>query len=398
MNEMRSHADAEPSDPLSGIRVLDFTSMLAGPYCTRLLADAGADVIKIEPPTGDYMRHQPPMKDGHSRYFGHINAGKRSVVLDLKSAESLEYVHRMVRNADVLVENFRPGVMDRLGLGHKLLNQLNPRLIQCSISGYGQEGPDAQKPAYAPIVHATSGYDLTLKRYQPDTDKPAATAVQTADILTAVYAFSAIQMALFQRERTGAGQRIDTTLMESMLSLQVYELQEAQQPVDSPRPTYGPLRTLDGYVVATPVNEKNFQALCAAVGHPEWREAPEFRTPTDRVRNWTLLMNRVEDWTSSRTSDDCVALLSEKGVPAARYREIGETLNEDQAEARGRFSDVNDAAGTYRVLNAPFQMSGARTSVRSAVPEMGEHTEEILRTVAQLSADELSRFLLSRLR
>src|ERR1700676_3325049 len=242
--------------PLQGIRVLDFSIMLAGPYCARLLADVGAHVIKIEPPEGDDMRLRTPLRDGNSAYFGQLNAGKRSLALDLKSAEAIKLVHRLIVETDVLVENFRPGVMDRLGLGYEALRGINPRLIYCSISGYGQTGPAAERAAYAMIVHAESGFDRALMRYAGDRDRPATGAVFVADVLGGIFGYSAIQTALVQRGRTGQRQRVDVALMDCMLNLLVYELQEAQFPNQSPRPTYGPVRAKDGDLLIAPVTSR----------------------------------------------------------------------------------------------------------------------------------------------
>src|ERR1700749_1794717 len=238
-------AEVTMTAPLEGLRVLDFSIMLAGPYCARLLADVGAEVIKIEPPEGDDMRLRTPLRDGHSAYFGQLNAGKKSLALDLKNAEAIRLVHRLVEEADIVVENFRPGVMDRLGLGYETLREINPRLIYCSISGYGQSGPAAERAAYAMIVHAESGFDHSLMRYAGDRERPASGAIFVADIMGGIFGFSAIQTALVQREHTGAGQRIYVALMDCMLNLLVYELQEAQFPTNVPRPTYGPVSTLD---------------------------------------------------------------------------------------------------------------------------------------------------------
>ncbi|HVQ66203.1 MAG TPA: CoA transferase, partial [Bradyrhizobium sp.] len=212
---------SDVSAALEGIRVLDFSIMLAGPYCARMLADVGAEVIKIEPPEGDDMRLRAPLRSGHSAYFGQLNAGKRSITLDLKTPEAIAIVHGLVAKADVVVENFRPGVMDRLGLGEKTLRQINPRLVYCSISGYGQTGPAAARPAYAMMVHAASGFDRTLMRYAGDRDRPAPGAVFVADVLGAIFGYSAIQTALVQRSRTGVGQYIDVALMDCMTNLLV---------------------------------------------------------------------------------------------------------------------------------------------------------------------------------
>src|SRR5260221_1232411 len=198
--------------PLDGVRVLDFSIMLAGPYCARLLADVGADVIKIEPPEGDDMRLRTPLRKGQSAYFGQLNAGKRSLALDLKSADAIKLVHRLVEETDIVVENFRPGVMDRLGLGYEALRAINPRLIYCSISGYGQSGPAAERAAYAMIVHAESGFDRTLMRYAGEKDRPAAEAVFVGDVLGGTFGYSRIQTALVQRARTREGQRLDVSL------------------------------------------------------------------------------------------------------------------------------------------------------------------------------------------
>src|ERR1700748_2259910 len=272
--------------PLEGIRVLDFSIMLAGPYCARLLADVGAEVIKIEPPEGDDMRLRTPLRDGHSAYFGQLNAGKKSLALDLKSAEAVKLVHRLVAETDILVENFRPGVMDRLGLGYEALRKINPRLIYCSISGYGQTGPAAERAAYAMIVHAESGFDRSLMRYAGDRDRPAAGAVFVADILGGIFGFSAIQTAMVQRARTGTGPRIDVALMDCMLNLMVYELQEAQFPVHAPRPAYGPVRAKDGDLLIAPVTARNFTALCEVTGQGELKDDPRFNNVPSRGANW----------------------------------------------------------------------------------------------------------------
>src|SRR5438445_2096401 len=199
--------------PLEGIRVLDFSMMMAGPFCTRLLADLGAEVIKIEAPSGDLIRGRPPVREGRSTYFAQLNAGKRSLVLDLKNPEAVAVARELATSCDVVMENFRPGVMKRFGLGFETLSADNRRLIYCAISGYGQTGPSADKASYAPIIHAASGYDLAHLRYQKDHDRPARTGIFMADVLAGVYAFGAIQTALFHRERSGAGQFIDVALM-----------------------------------------------------------------------------------------------------------------------------------------------------------------------------------------
>jgi len=296
-----------PTAPLAGVRVLDFSIILAGPYCARLLADVGAEVIKIEPPEGDDMRLRTPLRDGHSAYFGQLNAGKRSLALDLKSADAIKLVHQLVKETDILVENFRPGVMDRLGLGYEALRAINPRLIYCSISGYGQSGPAAERAAYAMIVHAESGFDRSLMRYAGDRDRPAAGAIFVADVLGGIFGYAAIQTAMVQRTRTGVGQRIDVALMDCMLNLLVYELQEAQFPIHSSRPTYGPLRARDGDILIAPITPRNFAALCEVTGQSELANDPRFKTVPGRGANWTAMMQVIETWTGRHTVRECMA-------------------------------------------------------------------------------------------
>ena len=297
---------SDASAALEGIRVLDFSIMLAGPYCARMLADVGAEVIKIEPPEGDDMRLRAPLRSGHSAYFGQLNAGKRSITLDLKTPEAIAIVHGLVARADVVVENFRPGVMERLGLGEKTLRQINPRLVYCSISGYGQTGPAAARPAYAMMVHAASGFDRTLMRYAGDRDRPAPGAVFVADVLGAIFGFSAIQTALVQRSRTGVGQYIDVALMDCMTNLLVYELQEAQFPVATPRPVYASVKARDGDLLITPITERNFSALCEATGLAVLRSDERFTTLPSRNRIWQSMMDVVEGWTRERSVAECV--------------------------------------------------------------------------------------------
>ena len=371
--------------PLEGIRVLDFSIMLAGPYCARLLADVGAEVIKIEPPEGDDMRLRMPLREGQSAYFGQLNAGKKSLALDLKNPEAIALLRRMVAETDIVVENFRPGVMERLGLGYEALCAINPRLIYCSISGYGQSGPDAGRAAYAMIVHAESGLDRSLMRYAGDRDRPAAGAIFVADVLGGIFGYSAIQTALVQRTRTGKGQRIDVALMDCMLNLLVYELQEAQFPIRAPRPTYGPVRARDGDILIAPVTARNFAALCEVTGQSELADDARFNALPARGANWTAMMQVVEKWTLRHSVDECMAALDAAGVPCARYRDPGAALADPHLLARGAFATIADDAGEFMGVNAPWKMSGAETSIRREIPSVGAHRDDVLSRVLGLS-------------
>jgi len=376
--------------PLAGVRVLDFSIMVAGPYCARLLADVGAEVIKIEPPEGDDMRLRTPLREGHSTYFGQLNAGKKSLALDLKNAEAIRLVHRLVAETDILVENFRPGVMDRLGLGYEALREINPRLIYCSISGYGQSGPEAGRAAYAMIVHAESGFDRSLMRYAGDRERPAPGAIFVADILGGIFGYSAIQTAMVQRTRTGKGQHVDVALMDCMLNLLVYELQEAQFPIRAPRPTYGPVRARDGDLLIAPVTARNFVALCEVTGQRELADDPRFNALPARGANWTAMMQVVEQWTALHTVDQCMAALDAAGVPCARYRDPGAALTDPHLLERGAFATIADGAGEFSGVNAPWRMSGAETSIGRDIPAIGAHRDEVLSRTLGLSPEAIT--------
>jgi crotonobetainyl-CoA:carnitine CoA-transferase CaiB-like acyl-CoA transferase len=377
------------NDALTGIRVLDFTSMIAGPYAARLMADVGAEVIKIEPPGGEDMRQRAPLRDGHSTYFGQLNAGKKSVALDMKNPAAIALIKRMVAQADVVLENFRPGVMARLGLDYETLAELNPRLVYCSISGNGQTGPKADQPAYAPIVHASSGFDRTLMRYAGDREQPAAGAVFIADVLGGIYAMSAIQTALLHRARTGLGQRVDVALMDCMLNLLVYELQAAQVPPAGARFTYGPVRASDGDIIVTPITHRNFTAMCEAIGRPELKTDERFASVAARSRNWNELMANVGAWAKTRSVAQCLKALDAAGVPATDYRDPADALTDPQLLARGTFVKVSDGVGEFTGVNPPYRLSASKADLRSPVPEAGGQTEDVLRELLGLDAHAL---------
>jgi len=376
----------------SGLRVLDFSTTIAGPHCTRMLADLGAEVIKIETSEGETMRTRPPVRNTCSTAFGQLNVGKRSLVLDLKSPEGVEAVRRLVGTADILVENFRPGVMRRLKLDYASLHELNPKLIYCSISGYGQTGPSAELPAYAPVIHAASGYEMAHLAYQPGRSRPDYCGIYTADVLTGVYAFGAIGAALHQRRGSGQGQHIDVSMLESMLSLTLNEVQWSQFDVKpTQRPMFGPIETSDGYVMVAIASEKTFRGLMKVIGQPEWISDPRFAIYSDRRENWASLMNGVEAWSRTVTTERCLAALNGEGVPSSAYRTVAEALCDPQLAHRGALAEVEDGGGIFRVMNLPFRMSGAVVSVAKRMSTLGEHTRVYLKEIG-LSEDEIAAF------
>jgi crotonobetainyl-CoA:carnitine CoA-transferase CaiB-like acyl-CoA transferase len=361
------------------LRVLDFTTTIAGPHCTRLLADLGAEVVKIEAPEGDMMRTRPPLRDGASTSFGQLNAGKKSLVLDLKSPLAIAAVGRLVATADIVVENFRPGVMQRFGLGYETLKEKKPDLIYCAISGYGQTGPSAGLPAYAPVIHAASGYDLAHLAYQLEPRRPDYCGIYIADVLTGTYAFGAIMTALLQRQLTGEGQMIDVSMLESMLSLTLSEIQAAQFQVAPPgRPIFGPIAAKDGYLNLSIASERTFQNLCLASGHPEWISDPRFAEYANRRRNWGELIDELELWSRELNVGEVQAIFDRHGVPSSPYRTVKEAMADPQLAHRHAFAEIRDKGGSFKALNPPFRLSAARAAAQRFVAGLGEHTEALL--------------------
>jgi len=376
---------------LDGIRVLDFSAMIAGPYCTRLMSDLGAEVLKLEPPEGDYMRSREPQKAGFGVYFGVLNAGKKSVAIDLKKPAGVALVKALVAKADVVLENFRPGVMKRLGLDSATLRALNPRLVFCSISGYGQDGSFAALPAYAPIVQAASGYELANLQHQRGVDRPLNSIIFSADYLTGVHAFGAICAALVRRARTGEGETIDCAMMDAMLGMLAYEVAEAQAPVDRPRLVYQATRAKDGFLITAPITQGNFEAMARAAGHDDWLRDERFATPTARARNWDALMAELDRWAADKTVDECEAKMAEAGCPCSRYRTVREAMASPYAAERGLFATVKGGGTEFLSPNAPFKMSGARPAAQA--PALGEHGRHVLANVLSRSAQEIDHLI-----
>jgi CoA:oxalate CoA-transferase len=393
MTERAASPNPRPG-PLQGIRVLDFSAMLAGPHCARLMADLGAEVIKIEGREGDMIRGRPPLRDGNSSYFGALNCGKKSVAIDLKSEAAKPIIYALAKVCDVVLENFRPGVMARLGFDYATLAKHNPKLVYCSISGYGQSGPGATRAAYAPIVHAASGYDAANLSYQTEQAYPASTGIFVADMLSGAYAFGAIQAALVHRERTGQGQAIDVSLMDSMLNLMVFECQEAQFPSEQRRPVYAPMKTLDGHVIIAPISQKNFEQMTTAMERPDLKTDPRFSTNQARVQNWAELMALIEQWTEQRRGIDIETIMDANGVPCSRFLTVTDAMKDPQLTERGSMSEISDSGGKFLVPNAPFQFLATPAAAGPSVSGLGADSREVLSDLLGFSdqrIDELRR-------
>ncbi len=371
--------------PLDGLRVLDFTRVLSGPYATALLADLGADVIKVEAPTGDDYRHVGPfLADGSSAIFEAVNRGKRGLVLDLGSNAGRATARDLARDADVVVENFRPGVADRLGIGWEALSAENPRLVFASISGFGQNGPDAGRPAYDIVVQAMSG--LMHVTGEPE-GPPTLIGESIADVVSGLFASWAILAALHERDRTGVGRRIDVSMFDAMMALQPLVVARAlasgeapmrvgnRHPLSAP---FGAFRAGDGSFVVAVLNEKLFASLAAVIGRPALSGDPRFASDSLRLANEAALRAEIEAWSRGLAASDAVARLIAAGVPAA---EVGDTLTAlASAEARGRpvtQTVAHPALGAFAVPEQPAHFSGAPRGVCAPAPRLGEHDAAI---------------------
>lgn len=379
---------------LDGIRVVDFSAFISGPYCTRMLADNGAEVIKIEPPGGELLRYAPPLREskdgtGASSLFAHLNAGKQCVSLNLKQAQAIEAVIALVKQCDVVVENFSPGVMARLGLDYASLRQHNNKLIMCSISGFGQTGPQSSRPAFAPIVQAWSGFDLSYLKSQPGIDKPLNMGAPVADTNASLQAFGAICVALFHRERKGEGQFIDISMYDSLISAVHKDFQQALQPLDSDR-VYGPIKTQDGWIVIMVLTERHLAGLAEVIEQPELKNDPRFSAPVARLDNYSKLMAIAETFTSKHSTETLDKKFNLASVPCSAYRELAASVDDLQLKHRNMITEVVDSAGPVTVTNSPFSFSATSAQIRPWVASVGEHNLSILKEKLGYSAEQLA--------
>lgn len=379
------------SKPLEGYKVVDFSAVFAGPICSRFLRDCGAEVIKVESPgAGDLTRGV----DGITPVFAHFNAGKRSIAVDLKQPAGQSLVKRLISDADIVLENFRPGIMAKFGLDFDSLQLENPELIYCSISGFGQSGPHVNRAAYAPIVHAASGFDSVHAQSQQGTNedevvRPSNWEIMVADILTGSYAFGAIQTALLGRERGGGGSYIDVSMMESMMMLIPAHIQSAQMEQPALIGRFFPVKVKGGFVMVCAVSDKNLQCLAAAIDRPDLLVDPRFvRGP--RSANFDALALEVERWSVSLTASECEDALNRAGVPCSVYQQVDDLFAHPQVVERNSFANIHDdVLGDFLIQNMPFKFSGTDNAAASWAAKLGEHTNEILSECLKLKPAEI---------
>ncbi|RQP07872.1 MAG: CoA transferase [Paracoccus sp. BP8] len=373
--------------PLQGIRVLDLSRVLAGPYCTALLADLGAEVIKLEPPAGDDYRHIGPFKDGESALFTLNNRGKQSLVLDLKDPADLALAREIAAQVDVVVENFRPGVAARLGLGAEALRAANPRLVYCSISGFGQQGPFRDLPAYDLVVQAMSGL---MAGTGEEGGAPLKTGESVADLIAGLFGSWAIMAALVNRNATGKGATLDVAMYDALFSmlttshaLHFYAGALPQRvgnrhPLSTP---FGCFATQDGQVVIAVLNPRQFAALAALIGAPDAADDPRFASDESRTAHEPELKRLIESWSREHTTAEAVAALAGVGLPAAPIWDIAQAAGNEHAQTRGLVSRLpHPVLGLAPTVGQPVRFDAEKPVAETSAPRLGGDRAAILRT------------------
>jgi formyl-CoA transferase len=385
--------------PLDGIRVLDLTRVLAGPYCTMFLGDLGAEVVKVEQPgVGDDTRGWgPPFTGGESAYFLCVNRNKKSVTIDLKSKEGVALLRRLAERADVLIENFRPGTMERLGLGEKELRAINPKLIYASLSGFGANGPMSDAPGYDLIVQAWGG----LMSITGTADgEPSKVGVAIIDLVAGLMLGKSIAAALFAREKLGVGQKIDTSLLEAevacLINVGSNYLVEGSIPRrwGNAHPSivpYQSFKTADGYLVIGVASEGIWRRFCQAIGRAEWADDPRFEKNSNRVENRSLLIGLLGEIFLGRSTDEWLKLLNSAEVPCAPVQTVDQVFKAPQVLHREMLVQVeHPTAGTVRMAGIPVKFSATPASVRLPPPLLGQHTEEVLASWLGMGSEEIN--------
>jgi crotonobetainyl-CoA:carnitine CoA-transferase CaiB-like acyl-CoA transferase len=390
--------------PLEGIVVLDLTRVLAGPYCTAHLADLGATVIKIEDPDrGDSIRYTRPLVDGVSNHFLSLNKGKKSACIDLRAAEGRAVFLRLVRSADVVVENFRPGVLARLGLDHEVLTRENPGVILCSISGFGQAGAYSDRPSFDVITQALSGaMSVTGEPGRP----PVRLGIPLGDLGGGLFGTISVLAALQERTRTGRGQAIDISLLDSLFHLMLYYPLDVVNAGVVAGPVggrhehlapYGLVRAKDGYLVLAIFQGKFWRLFCDAIESPDLAGDPRFATVASRYEHQDQLYELIERVLATRQRAEWEEVFTRYGIPHAPVLTLEEVVNFGPIlERQMLVPHHHPRAGDVKVAGTPFKLSGDLDPVgASAAPELGEHTVGVLRDLANLADDEIAALLTS---
>lgn len=390
-------SNSERPAALTGMRVLDFTRVLAGPYCTALLSDLGAEVIKIEPPHGDDYRDVGPMWDSESALFNVVNRNKKSVVLNLKCPEAVELVHQMIPSVDVVVENFRPGVAASLGIDYKTLSAHNPKLVYTSISGFGQSGPDAHRPAYDLIIQAMSG--LMSSTGFPD-GPPTMVGEAVSDVVAGMFASWGTLAALTARERTGKGSWVDAAMLDSTLAFSVTAMSRFlftgkdavrvgnRHPLSAP---FGVFRARDGHFALAVLNNKLFAQLACALGHEDLINDPRYLSDELRSENESSLRVAIEAWSLERDVETVEKQLETAGIPVAPIWNIRQALASPQVQHRGLVQPVEHARlPGLKLPQQPVHFSGWNNPQIRPAPALGADAEDVLADILGLNDETIT--------
>ncbi len=384
---------------LTGVRVLDFSRVLAGPYCSMMLAELGADVIKIEEPgTGDESREWPPFIKGQSGYFFSVNRSKRSIAMNLKNEDARRIVRELAAKSDVVLENFAPGVTTRLGIDYATLSAVNPRIVYCSVSGFGQTGPYRDRRAYDPILQAMSGImSVTGSR----NGEPVKCGVAITDVASAMLAAFSIAVSLYRRERTGKGQYIDLGMMDTGLAMMTFLSAmylcagEVPTTFGSENPTRVPSANYmcnDGRYVHVVINDRQWPRLCELLGLSEFATHPDFAANKNRVVNRDRVNAMIAEQMRRKSAEEWIALFDAEGLPIGPVNTLDRVLSDPHILAREMVKIFNHPiAGEVKCVDMPYRFGEDGTKIRSAPPLLGEHTDEILSGLLGYSEEEIAR-------
>ncbi len=388
--------------PLEHIKVLDFTRVLAGPYCTMMLANMGAEIIKVErPDTGDDSRDFGPFMNGQSAYFISINRGKKSIAVDLKSPKGIEIIKELVKKVDVVAENFRPGTMEKLGLGYDVLNSINPGIIYATMSGFGQSGPYSKRPAYDMIVQGMSG--IMSITGNPD-GEPVRVGTSIGDITAGMFGAYGIATALVDRAITGKGRMVDVAMLDGQVAIlenaiaRYTALGEVPKPLGARHPSiapFGAFKTADGYLIMACGNDSLWETFCKAVDRIDLLELPEYKTNALRTTNADKLKTHIDEILSAKTTAEWDEYLNKKGVPSSPINTVDKLFTDPQIEARKMLVEVEQpGAGKLRVAGNPVKMSGLTQEIPTdPAPAIGEHTADILADFLGMDAAEIEELI-----
>jgi crotonobetainyl-CoA:carnitine CoA-transferase CaiB-like acyl-CoA transferase len=395
---------ADWAGPLKGIRVLDFTRVLAGPSASLALADLGAEVLKVEPPeTGDETRLFPPYRDNVSHYFLSVNRGKKSIVVDLKNEEGVALVRDLAARCDVVLENYRPGVMDRLGLGYDALSAANPRLIYCAISGFGMTGPLKDRPSFDIVLQALSG---ALSVNGESGGAPTKLGIPLGDLVGGINGPIAILAALHERHQTGRGRLIDVSLLDGLIGMLGYLAQLAFFTGEDPKPQgsqhpnlvpYGVFPARDGSIIVACLMNSFWARICEALGTPESVADPRFATIEKRRDNRVVVNEMISVHTRTKTVDELVELFTKHNVPHAPILGVQEALSQPQAVERNMVVETEHAVlGKIPIINRSIKFPGDPQPVPQAPPVLGQHTDQILQEILGLTPERIAQLRTSK--